>query len=204
MAWILDSGWWIINVPLEDFLQMIDNNKFWWWRWWIWDIDRCSDLDVLWTCGGRYEYKFHPPTQWELKILVRTTNQNTTQIEIQTEKEIQMRIVQIKIEIQMKRPNTDENRITWATVLGDGCVETLLTFLFLFFGLNSTWVGISNEVWQLGRDGFQKKSKKIFRRTHFWVLVTERKLPVHMWNFHQDSYTPQKHHHIDRIFGWWP
>ena len=42
---------------------------------------------------------------------------------------------------------------------------------------------------------------KIFRRTHFWESVTERKLPVQLWNFHQGSYTPQEHHPSDRIFG---
>ena len=42
---------------------------------------------------------------------------------------------------------------------------------------------------------------KIFRRTHFGESVTERKLPVQLWNFHQGSYTPQEHHPSDRIFG---
>ena len=42
---------------------------------------------------------------------------------------------------------------------------------------------------------------KIFRRTHFGESVTERKLSVQLWNFHQGSYTPQEHHSSDRIFG---
>ena len=46
--------------------------------------------------------------------------------------------------------------------------------------------------------------KQIFRRTHFWESVTERKLPVQLWNFHQGSYTPQEHHPSDRIFGQMP
>ena len=45
---------------------------------------------------------------------------------------------------------------------------------------------------------------QIFRRTNFWESVTERKLPVQLWNFHQGSYTPQEHHPSDRIFGQMP
>ena len=46
--------------------------------------------------------------------------------------------------------------------------------------------------------------KKIFRRTYFWESVTERKIPVQLWNLQQGSYTPQEHHPSDRMFGQMP